>query len=111
MKRVIILMLDSFGVGGAPDAAKFGDEGANTLGHIAAVVKGLEIPNVAALGLGVAAFEAGGVKPDIVGRAEVSIGAKYGHMREISHGKDTSSGHWEMAGVPVLFDWGYFPKE
>ncbi len=111
MKRVIILMLDSFGIGGAPDAAKFGDEGANTLGHIAAAVNGLEVPNMAALGLGTAAFEASGTKPNIIGKAQINIGAKYGHMREISHGKDTSSGHWEMAGVPVLFEWGYFKKD
>ena len=111
MKRVIILMLDSFGIGGAPDAAKFGDEGANTLGHIATSVGGLKIPNMAMLGLGTAAFEVSGMKPEIVGNSVSAVGSKYGHMKEISHGKDTSSGHWEMAGVPVLFEWGYFKKD
>lgn len=111
MSRVIILMMDSFGIGGAPDAAKFGDKGANTLLHIAQKRNGLHIPNLNYLGLGQAAFEACGEKAPIVGDAEIDIGAKYGHMQEISRGKDTSSGHWEMAGVPVLFDWGYFPKE
>lgn len=111
MKRVIILMLDSFGIGGAKDAKAFGDFGANTLYNIASSVNGLEIPNLSALGLSKAAFLSCGLEPNIVGKAKISIPSKYGFMREISKGKDTSSGHWEMAGVPVLFDWGYFPKE
>ncbi len=111
MKRVIILMMDSFGIGGAPDADKFGDAGADTLGHISSYRKGLHIPNLNKLGLGEAAFEASQSKPLIKGTAAIDMASKYGHMQEISHGKDTSSGHWEMAGVPVLFDWGYFPKE
>jgi phosphopentomutase len=111
MKRIIILMMDSFGIGGAPDAEDFGDFGSNTLGHIAQRRGGLYIPNLNALGLGAAAQEASGLKPEIKGVANVTLPSKYGHMQEISRGKDTSSGHWEMAGVPVLFDWGYFPKE
>lgn len=111
MKRVIILMLDSFGIGGAKDAEAFGDFGANTLYNIASSVNGLKIPNLSALGLSKAAFASCGLTPDIIGKSEISIPSKYGFMKEISKGKDTSSGHWEMAGVPVLFDWGYFPKE
>lgn len=111
MKRVIILMMDSFGIGGAPDAEKFGDKGANTFLHIAQTRGTLKVPNLDRLGLGQAAFEASGEKALVGGETTLNIGSKFGHMREISHGKDTSSGHWEMAGVPVLFDWGYFPKE
>ena len=111
MRRVIILMMDSFGIGGAKDASAFGDEGANTLYNIAKENGGLEVPNLNALGLGEAAFLSSGKTPNITGKACIDIASKYGAMQEISKGKDTSSGHWEMAGVPVLFDWGYFPKE
>lgn len=111
MKRVIILMMDSFGIGGAKDAMAFGDEGTNTLYNIAKANNGLKIPNLNALGLGKAAFLSSGKEPYIIGNSSVKIASKYGAMQEISKGKDTSSGHWEMAGVPVLFDWGYFPKE
>lgn len=111
MKRVIILMMDSFGIGGAPDAEKFGDVGANTFAHIAQAVGGLKVPNLCALGLNVAGLEASGEKAPFFGDVKVELPSKFGHMKELSHGKDTTSGHWEMAGVPVLFDWGYFPKE
>lgn len=110
MKRVFILMMDSFGIGGAKDAAAFGDEGANTLYNISCANNGLEIPNLNALGLSKAAFLSSGKMPHITGKSGIEIPSKYGVMQEISKGKDTSSGHWEMAGVPVLFDWGYFPK-
>ncbi len=112
-KRAIILMLDSVGIGGAEDAAAFGDAGADTLGHLAQANGGLNIPNLVALGLGKAAQASTGNEPalDTQGPARVMLPAKYGFMREISHGKDTSSGHWEMAGAPVLFNWGYFPPD
>ncbi|MBP5403959.1 MAG: phosphopentomutase [Elusimicrobiaceae bacterium] len=111
MKRAVILMLDSVGIGGAEDAAKFGDSGADTLGHIAKANDGLKIPNLVALGLDKAAQASTG-NPLQLGpqpAAGLTLPSKYGFMREISHGKDTSSGHWEMAGAPVLFNWGYFP--
>lgn len=111
MKRVIILMMDSFGIGGAPDAEIFGDSGANTFAHTAQAYNGLNIPNLHALGLGQAGFGASGEKAKVIGNPQIDLQSKFGHMKEISRGKDTSSGHWEMAGVPVLFDWGYFPKE
>ena len=125
MARAIILLLDSLGVGGAPDAARFGDEGANTLGHIAqacaegkaegrAVGKAeperhgpLAIPHLARLGLAHAAELATGTFP--AGIERMTPLAAYGSAREISSGKDTPSGHWELAGCPVLFDWHYFP--
>jgi len=113
--RAIILVLDSFGVGATADADKFGDVGADTFGHIAAeravsVAGPLKLPNLARLGLFHAGQEstgafAPGYDPDI----EV-IGA-YGHAAELSSGKDTPSGHWEIAGVPVLFEWGYFTDQ
>jgi phosphopentomutase len=105
MPRVILCVLDSVGIGGAPDAAEFGDEGANTLLHIWER-GGLRVPTLASLGLGCAMGLAAGTNPfpgaEIIGQ--------WGIAEEISHGKDTPSGHWEMMGVPVLFDWGYFPQ-
>ncbi len=114
MKRAFILLLDSFGIGELEDAAKFGDKGANTLMHIkefcdtgkadkVGVRQGpLHIPNLTNLGLFAAAN-----KDSDFNKAE----GLYGSARELSFGKDTSSGHWEIMGVPVLFDWGYFPPE
>lgn len=121
MKRTFILLLDSFGIGAAQDAADFGDVGANTLGHIAdAFARGeadsderkgpIQLPNLTKLGLARAAKEATGDCP--VGLDEsVEPIAAYAHSQEISSGKDTPSGHWEIAGVPVLFEWGYFKEK
>ncbi|PSJ44061.1 phosphopentomutase [Zobellella endophytica] len=117
MKRAIVLVLDSFGIGAAPDAAQFGDEGADTLGHIAAAcARGeadngrqgpLRLPNLGRLGLFHAHAESTGqVAEGVTLPADVT--GSYGYARELSSGKDTPSGHWEIAGVPVLFDWGYF---
>lgn len=120
MTRAIILVLDSLGIGGAPDAERFGDEGSNTLGHIAeACAAGharrngdrsgpLQVPHLLRLGLGNAARSAAGA---IVAGLEPADDpdAQWGVGIEISNGKDTPSGHWEIAGVPVRFDWGYFP--
>lgn len=117
MKRVFIMVLDSFGIGATKDAVKFGDVGANTLGHIAQACqqgdadigrKGpLNLPNLTRLGLGRANEEASGVFPAGLDPNADIIGA-YGYAEELSSGKDTPSGHWEITGVPVLFDWGYF---
>ncbi|QBY44979.1 phosphopentomutase [Arsenophonus nasoniae] len=120
MKRVFIMVLDSFGIGATPDADRFGDAGANTLGHIAAACaqgkadkgrKGkLYLPNLTRLGLGKAAEGSSGTFP--IGLDEdAEIIAAYGYASELSSGKDTPSGHWEIAGVPVLFEWGYFAQE
>lgn len=120
MPRAILCVLDSFGIGGAPDAADFGDEGADTLGHIAetcASGKGdvpglrsgpLSLPNLDALGLGAAAELSNGTVPP--GLSNQPKGGRWGVGREVSIGKDTPSGHWEIAGVPVPFEWGYFPN-
>lgn len=118
MRRAIVVVLDSFGIGSAPDAADFGDQGADTLGHIAAAcARGeadtdtrsgpLKLPNMAKLGLFHAHRDATGALAEGVELPEELAGA-YAHAQEISSGKDTPSGHWEIAGVPVRFDWGYF---
>lgn len=109
MPRSIILMMDSFGVGASADAAEFGDEGANTLGSIARQ-SDLRLPNLEQLGLGLLAREASGELPTGFS-TEPQVEALYGYAQEISRGKDTPSGHWELAGVPVLFDWHYFPQQ
>ncbi len=113
MSRAFILLLDSFGLGALPDADKYGDTGANTLGHIAkwALDAGrpLALPNLERIGLGAAAHKASGEWPAGFARRDGFTGA-WSAARERSTGKDTQSGHWEIAGVPVLFDWGYFPK-
>ncbi|MEH8018020.1 phosphopentomutase [Rheinheimera muenzenbergensis] len=111
-KKAVILVLDSFGIGYTPDAATFGDVGANTFASIAKAfhqAKGrqLALPNLAGLGLVKAATAASeGVQADIL--PATAIAGAYGYAKELSSGKDTPSGHWEIAGVPVLFDWGYF---
>ncbi len=119
--RAIIVVLDSFGLGASDDAPLFGDQGADTFGHIAeqcalgqADKPGLRsgplnIPNLMALGLGLAAEQSTGHALKVT-KAE-KITGKYGFAAELSKGKDTPSGHWEMAGVPVTFDWGYFSLE
>ncbi|MBP2848052.1 phosphopentomutase [Dickeya oryzae] len=120
MKRAFIMVLDSFGIGSTADARRFGDAGSDTLGHIAqACAQGkadtgrqgpLRLPNLSRLGLGKAAEgSTGQFPPGLDAQADI-IGA-YAYASEISSGKDTPSGHWEIAGVPVLFDWGYFLDE
>jgi phosphopentomutase len=112
MSRAFILLLDSFGLGATPDADKFGDAGANTFGHIAAWAAAggapMQLPNLERLGLTAAAHQACGEWAAGFERRDGFTGA-YGVARERSTGKDTQSGHWEIAGVPVEFEWGYFP--
>ena len=112
MSRAIILVMDSFGIGATDDADHFGDVGANTLGSIArarasSAAGPLHLPNLTRLGLMHAAMESTGEFPAGADTETEIIGA-YGFASELSSGKDTPSGHWEIAGVPVLFDWGYF---
>ena len=111
MARAIILVLDSLGIGYAPDAEKFGDVSANTFANIAKHYykvsnKAIALPNLTKLGLIEACMQATPVDFEYSG-GRPTKGA-YGYAAEISTGKDTPSGHWEMAGVPVLYDWGYF---
>lgn len=115
--RAIFLIIDSLGIGAAPDAQHFGDTGSSTLGHIAehcfagkADIERqgpLNIPNLEKLGLGLSSALATGQVPAGL-NAQIQPIAAYGAACEASSGKDTPSGHWELAGVPVLFDWGYF---
>lgn len=119
--RVCILLMDSLGIGASLDAHRYGDEGANTFAHIALACKHgsadkvgvrqgpLEIPYLASVGLYHAALAASGTKVVDLGSLPEPRGY-YGYAVEQSLGKDTPSGHWELAGVPVMFDWGYFPN-
>jgi len=120
MARAILIVLDSVGCGGAEDAKAYGDEGADTLGHIAeacALGRGdreglrrgpLALPRLDALGLGLAIQASTGRAPP--GFALPEPRGQWGYGVETSRGKDTPSGHWEIAGTPVDFDWGYFPE-
>ncbi|WP_369433858.1 phosphopentomutase [Psychromonas sp. MME1] len=130
MKRTIILLLDSFGIGASADAdqfigsladgTSFNDAGANTLGHIAQeCAKGnanigrkgpLNLPNLNKLGIGRACFDSSSYFPEGLDNSVEPIAA-YGFAKELSTAKDTSSGHWEITGTPALFEWGYFKKK
>ncbi len=115
MARAFLIVIDSVGIGGAPDADRFfngtlPDTGANTVGHIAQAmaVNGtpLGVPTLDNLGLGAAITLASGLVP--AGLDATPIGA-WGAATEVSNGKDTPSGHWELAGVPVPWEWHSFP--
>jgi phosphopentomutase len=108
VERVIVIVLDSMGVGELPDAAEYGDEGSNTLANTAQAVGGLSLPHMQQLGLGhITSIE--GVPP-----YDEPLGA-YGRMAEASAGKDTTTGHWEMTGIysprPLPTYPNGFPKE
>jgi phosphopentomutase len=126
MPRAFLLILDSVGIGGAADAGDYfnrgadgaltPDTGADTLGHVAAAcagggisgrTDGLRLPTLDRLGLGLSAEAATGRRP--AGFTTERATGAWGYGVETSRGKDTPSGHWELAGVPVPFDWGYFP--
>ena len=111
MARAFLVVMDSVGIGGAPDADQYSnaglpDTGANTVAHIAQAQGGLHLPNLNRLGLGEAIRLASGA--DAPGLGGVPKGM-WGAATEQSKGKDTTSGHWELAGLPVPFDWHYFP--
>ena len=118
MKRSIILVLDSLGLGSTKDSHLYGDTGADTLGHIIESCDSnsannserngpLVIPNLIRWGLGEAAI-ASRKKPLPISRVEPQ--GAFGYAKEVSAGKDTPSGHWEICGLPVPFEWGTFPK-
>ncbi|WP_323716889.1 phosphopentomutase [Paracoccus aminovorans] len=109
-RRAFLIVMDSVGIGGAPDAAEYFNEGrpdtgANTLAHIAQA-RPLHMPNLDALGLGAAIRLASGEDAPGLGAPPQGL---WGAATEISRGKDTPSGHWEIAGVPVPWEWHYFP--
>lgn len=103
MNRIIVIVLDSVGIGELPDADKYGDTGSNTLGHIALAVKGFKLPNMQKLGLGNI--------DGTLGLEAVSdpVGC-YGKMAERSAGKDTTTGHWELAGVTLHKPFPTYPE-
>lgn len=118
--RVCILLMDSFGVGASLDAVRYGDDGANTFGHIVEACHAhrgdldgirsgaLNVPHLARLGLYHAAIASSG--ESLIDLSTLSDPMGYfGYAVEQSLGKDTPSGHWELAGVPVMGHWGYFP--
>lgn len=113
MARALVLVLDSVGIGASADADLYGDAGADTLGHVAEwfAGKGLPfaLPNLDRLGLGAAALASSGRLPPGLSDGG-PFNARHGYAVETSKGKDTPSGHWEIAGVPVTFDWRYFPQ-
>jgi phosphopentomutase len=120
MQRSIIIILDSLGLGASADASKYGDQNADTFGHIVeACAQGhadnaqrqgpLKIPNLLRWGLGAAAV--GSRKAALPLATHDLLEGAYGHAVEVSSGKDTPSGHWEICGLPVPFEWGTFPQQ
>lgn len=103
MKNFLVIILDGVGIGELPDAAKYGDEGSNTLGNLANYLGGLDLPNLKKMGLGniKKMFGFGTVGNPI---------ASYGKMTEISNGKDSTSGHWEIGGLKVDFVFPTYPN-
>lgn len=101
VKRVILIVLDSVGIGALPDASEYGDEGANTLVHVAERVGGLDLPQLARLGLG-NLDNIPGVAP------EKALGV-FGKLKERSSGKDTTTGHWELAGLELSQPFPTYP--
>ncbi|MDB9975678.1 phosphopentomutase [Candidatus Thioglobus sp.] len=118
MKRSIILVLDSLGLGSTEDSHLYGDTGADTLGHIIESCDSdsannserngpLVIPNLIRWGLGEAAIAS---RKKLLPISRVEPQGAFGYAKEVSAGKDTPSGHWEICGLPVPFEWGTFPK-
>ncbi|HEX2868419.1 MAG TPA: phosphopentomutase [Ignavibacteriales bacterium] len=102
MNNFVIIVLDGIGAGELPDSEKYNDKGSNTLGNMARVLGGLNLPNLKALGLGNIT--------DIRGVAPVENPlASYGKMTEVSNGKDSTTGHWEIGGIKVEFEFPYYP--
>ena len=103
IERILIIILDGVGIGELPDASRFGDEGSHTLGNIADHVGGLELPNLEKMGLGnIAAIK--GLKPQPL------PAACFGKMAEVSPGKDSTTGHWEIGGIHLDSDFPYYPN-
>ncbi|MBI4315772.1 MAG: phosphopentomutase [Chloroflexi bacterium] len=103
LRQIILIVLDSVGIGDAPDAEAYGDAGSNTVANTARAVGGLRLPHMAALGFGHLGNFAG------VPAVAQPQGA-YGRLTEVSAGKDTTSGHWELAGVSLAKPFPTFPK-
>ncbi len=107
--KAILMVLDSVGIGEAPDAGDYGDEGANTLAHLAAANGGLHVPRLQSMGLGnIPALLPGGLPLEGVSPAD-NPSSGFGAMREVSRGKDTTTGHWELAGLNITNAFRVFP--
>ena len=102
IERVIWVVLDSVGMGAMPDAERFGDEGCNTIGHVSGANGGLKIPNMVKLGYGNIDEMTG------VDKCDDPVGC-YGRLAEISNGKDTTTGHWEMVGIHTKQPFPVYP--
>ncbi len=103
MNNFFLIILDGVGIGELPDASYYGDEGSDTLVNIAKYVNGLHLPNLEKMGLG-------NIK-NILGIKNVTNpSASFGKMKEISKGKDSTTGHWEIGGLEIDFDFSYFPN-
>src|SRR5690625_652709 len=102
--RIFLIVLDSVGIGAMPDAHRFGDEGAHTLKHIAEEMDGIHLPNMAKMGLG-------NIQPIPGVPAAGSPTASFGRMQELSVGKDTMTGHWEMMGLHVSTPFRTYTEE
>lgn len=100
-KKIILLVLDSAGCGQMPDAYKYKDEGSNTLGNLAKAVGGFDLPALESLGLGKIV--------EIYSKNEVDVVGFYGKCEEVSNGKDTTTGHWEMMGLEINRPFDTFP--
>ena len=102
MNNFFLIILDGVGIGELPDSSYYGDEGSDTLGNIAKYINGLHLPNLEKMGLG-------NIK-DIAGIKNITSPlASFGKMKEISKGKDSTTGHWEIGGLEINFDFSYFP--
>ncbi len=109
MKRVIIIVLDSVGIGELPDSKAYGDQGSDTMGNIARMIKGFKLPNLGKLGLG----SIDGVSEPVAASAHVNkscIAGSYGKMAERSAGKDTTTGHWEISGIILNDPFPVYPE-
>lgn len=103
INNFIFIVLDGLGIGELPDAHLYGDQGSNTLVNMAKAVGGLDLPNLRAFGLGnIAPIE--GIEPVTFPTAS------YGKFKEVSKGKDSITGHWELAGISIDYDFSYFPN-
>lgn len=103
LKRAIVVIIDGVGIGELPDAAKYGDNGSNTLGNLAKAVGGLQLPNLEKLGLGK-------IEPILGLDGNLEAEGNYGKMAEVSPGKDSTTGHWELAGVLLSHPFPTYPK-
>lgn len=103
MKRAIVIIIDGVGIGELPDAAQYGDSGSNTLGNLAREVGGMNLPNLEKLGLGK-------IAPVQGLSADIEASASYGKMAEVSPGKDSTTGHWELAGLLLDRPFPTYPK-